>query len=452
MTRRPLVHAGVLRFGGQMLTVVPGEGTLPAVRDPPDPLAEGLPGCAEAGIVGAAAGVVGAWQAMEAIKAALGSRTVARGKLLTIDTLSNEVSCLTVVRDRSCPRAANIPGSRNRCRPPNTILNGLRRMNLPATQSPPRKAVILLSGGLDSTLAARIVRDQGIELTRSISPRRSAPAPTRPGNGGGCRSAAQEVAVGMGIPIRTVSKGEEYLEIVKHPRHGRGSAMNPCIDCRIFTLRKAKAFMEEIGASFLVTGKSWGSDRCPSGTMRCAASRAQRMRGGSSCARSPLHLPPTLPEREGWVDRETPRDHRAVPQGTDPPRGGVRDRRLPMPRGGMHADRPDLLRQGAGSPRPSPFLRDARSPPPEGGTAFPCRRDQGDRGEKRRGEPPARGTLPGRDTVYVAHSHPGPSVTLLGGSASGRLDLLSRIFTRYGKAGSVGPYEIREISPTGSDS
>jgi hypothetical protein len=55
----------------------------------------------------------------------------------------------------------------------------------------------------------------------------------------------------------------------------------------------------------------------------------------------------------------------------------------------------------------------------------------------------------GKDTVYVAHSHPGPSVMLLGGSASGRLDLLSRIFTRYSKTGSVGPYEILEISPDG---
>ncbi|MHB1039723.1 MAG: 7-cyano-7-deazaguanine synthase, partial [Desulfobacteria bacterium] len=111
-------------------------------------------------------------------------------------------------------------------------------MNLPSTLSPPRKAVILLSGGLDSTLAARIVRDQGIELhaIHFTSPFCTCSHKT-PGNGGGCRSAAQEVAVGMGIPIRTVSKGEEYLEIVKHPRHGRGSAMNPCIDCRIFTLR-----------------------------------------------------------------------------------------------------------------------------------------------------------------------------------------------------------------------
>ena len=132
-------------------------------------------------------------------------------------------------------------------------------MNATAPLPIPRKAVILLSGGLDSTLAARIVRDQGIELhaIHFTSPFCTCSHKGQ-GNGGGCRSAAQEVAVGMGIPIRTVSKGEEYLEIVKNPRHGRGSAMNPCIDCRIFTLRKAKAFMEEIGASFLVTGEVVG--------------------------------------------------------------------------------------------------------------------------------------------------------------------------------------------------
>src|SRR3989304_3342640 len=155
-------------------------------------------------------------------------------------------------------------------------------MNPRATVAASRKAVILLSGGLDSTLAARILRDQGIELhaIHFTSPFCTCSRKAS-GNGGGCRSAAQAVAVEMGIPIRTVPKGEEYLEIVKSPRHGRGTAMNPCIDCRIFTLRKAKAFMEEIGASFLVTGGG--------GVLRPPSAR---------------HLPPTLPEREGWVDRE----------------------------------------------------------------------------------------------------------------------------------------------------
>ena len=178
-------------------------------------------------------------------------------------------------------------------------------MTLAATLSPPRKAVILLSGGLDSTLAARIVRDQGIDLhaIHFTSPFCTC-SHKAPGSGGGCRSAAQEVAVGMGIPIKTVSKGEEYLEIVKHPRHGRGSAMNPCIDCRIFTLRKAKAFMEEIGASFLVTGEVVGQR--PMSQRDDALRGIEKHSGCGGIILRPLsarHLPPTLPDEPNHAGR-----------------------------------------------------------------------------------------------------------------------------------------------------
>jgi molybdopterin/thiamine biosynthesis adenylyltransferase len=109
VTGRPLVHAGVLRFGGQMLTVVPGAGPCLRCVIPRIPARKDSPGCAEAGIVGAAAGVVGAWQAMEAIKLLSFAAPSTGGKLLTIDTLSNEVSSLTVVRDRACPACGEHP-------------------------------------------------------------------------------------------------------------------------------------------------------------------------------------------------------------------------------------------------------------------------------------------------------------------------------------------------------
>src|SRR5512143_1500766 len=109
VTGRPLVHAGVLRFGGQMLTVVPGAGPCLRCVIPRIPSRKDSPGCAEAGIVGAAAGVVGAWQAMEAIKLLSGSAPSQGGELLTIDTLSNEVSRLSVARDRSCPVCGEHP-------------------------------------------------------------------------------------------------------------------------------------------------------------------------------------------------------------------------------------------------------------------------------------------------------------------------------------------------------
>jgi len=325
-------------------------------------------------------------------------------------------------------------------------------MNLPVPLHAPRKAVVLLSGGLDSTLAARIVLDQGIELhaIHFTSPFCTC-SHKAGGNGNGCRSAAQEVAVGMGIPIRTVSKGEEYLEIVKRPRHGRGSAMNPCIDCRIFTLRKAKAFMEEIGASFLVTGEVLGQ--------RPMSQRDDALRGiekHSGCAGiilrplCALHLPPTLPEREGWVDREkmlaiTGRSRKEQIRLAEEFKIGD----YPCPAGGcMLTDRTfsikvrDLLdHHPSFGMHEVLLLKAGRHFRVRGMKAIVAKSEE----ENRRLEALCRG----RDTVYTAHSHPGPSVALLGGSEEDRLDLLSRIFTRYGKAGSVGPYELREISPGG---
>jgi len=325
-------------------------------------------------------------------------------------------------------------------------------MSAPAPRFAPRKAVILLSGGLDSTLAARILREQGIELhaIHFTSPFCTC-SHKASGNGGGCRSAAQVVAGEMGIPIRTVSKGEEYLEIVKFPRHGRGSAMNPCIDCRIFTLVKAKAFMEEIGASFLVTGEVVGQ--------RPMSQREDALRGienRSGCAGIVLrplsahHLPPTLPEREGWVDREKllaiagrSRKEQIRLAGEF----GIDD--YPCPAGGcMLTDRTFSIKvrdlfdhQPSFGMHEVLLLKAGRHFRVGGIKAIVAKSEE----ENRRLENLCRG----RDTVYVAHSHPGPSVTLLGGSASDRLDLLSRIFTRYSKAGSVGRYEIREISPDG---
>jgi molybdopterin/thiamine biosynthesis adenylyltransferase len=109
VTGRPLVHAGVLRFGGQLLTVVPGRGPCLRCLIAEIPPRKDSPGCAEAGIVGAAAGVVGAGQAMEAIKLLAGIPSPAPGTLLTVDTLTGEVSRLAMPRDPSCPACGESP-------------------------------------------------------------------------------------------------------------------------------------------------------------------------------------------------------------------------------------------------------------------------------------------------------------------------------------------------------
>ncbi|HJX60275.1 MAG TPA: hypothetical protein VJ462_03205, partial [Thermodesulfobacteriota bacterium] len=116
------------------------------------------------------------------------------------------------------------------------------------------KAIALLSGGLDSTLATKMVLDLGIELEALNFLTVFCTCTTR----GETCLASQKAVSALGIPLKVLNVSEEYLHVVKSPRHGYGSNMNPCIDCRIFMMKKAKAYMEEIGASFIVTGEVLG--------------------------------------------------------------------------------------------------------------------------------------------------------------------------------------------------
>lgn len=113
------------------------------------------------------------------------------------------------------------------------------------------KAVVLLSGGLDSNLSTRLVLNQKIEV--------EAVAIKTPfcdfDCGKGCGHRVKEVAESLGIRLKTVYFGDEYLAMLKNPKHGFGSGMNPCIDCRAMMYKAAKEHMETIGASYLVTGE-----------------------------------------------------------------------------------------------------------------------------------------------------------------------------------------------------
>ncbi len=95
------------------------------------------------------------------------------------------------------------------------------------------KAVGLLSGGLDSTLAARLMLEQGIEV-RALN--FVSPFCQCTGKNAGCASVIRAVKQLGNIPLKRVYLGEEYLQMVRHPRHGYGRGMNPCIDCRIMKI------------------------------------------------------------------------------------------------------------------------------------------------------------------------------------------------------------------------
>ena len=123
-----------------------------------------------------------------------------------------------------------------------------------------KKAISLLSGGLDSVLATKVILEQGIQV---VALHFTSPFCTCNKGNGGCGLRAVSAAKELGIRVVVRTKGLEYMEIVKAPLHGYGKNMNPCIDCRIFILKKAKGIMEEEGASFIITGEVLGQRRCP---------------------------------------------------------------------------------------------------------------------------------------------------------------------------------------------
>jgi hypothetical protein len=165
-----------------------------------------------------------------------------------------------------------------------------------------RKALALLSGGLDSTLAVKVLMEQGIEVEALNF---TSPFCTCTGKNAGCKSEAIRVADEFGIPIKVMHKGLDYLEVVRSPRHGYGKGMNPCVDCRIFLLKKAKEYMAESGADFVITGEVLGQR--PMSQRRDSLHIIERESGLEGLLLRPLsarHFPPTIPEQKGWIDRE----------------------------------------------------------------------------------------------------------------------------------------------------
>ncbi len=174
-----------------------------------------------------------------------------------------------------------------------------------------RRAVALISGGLDSMLAAKVIINQGVKVeginfftgfcieghTRSI--RNNKPSNEKKHN-------ALWVAEQLGIKLRIIDVVEEYKEIVLNPKHGYGANLNPCLDCKIFMVNKTLAtdILNNGNFDFIITGEVVGQ-RPKSQRKETMPLIAREFEANDRLLRplSAQLLPPTLPEREGWVSR-----------------------------------------------------------------------------------------------------------------------------------------------------
>lgn len=164
------------------------------------------------------------------------------------------------------------------------------------------RAVGLVSGGLDSVLAAKALIDQGIKV---IGVHFITPFNVTPWEKESSGNIIEEQAAEIGFQYYPCYLGREYIELIKNPRWGHGSQINPCIDCHIYFLRKAKEIMEDEGAQFVFTGEVTGQR--PMSQNRPTLRMIEKRSGLEGYLLRPLcakKLEPTIPEDLGWVNRE----------------------------------------------------------------------------------------------------------------------------------------------------
>ena len=322
-----------------------------------------------------------------------------------------------------------------------------------------RKAVALISGGLDSLLAAKVMLEQGVHVeginfftgfcveghTHAIRKKDKA----KPKRNNALWSAEQ-----LGIKLHIIDIVEDYKEVLLNPKHGYGANMNPCLDCKIFMVHKALEWMEKNGFDFIITGEVIGqrpmSQRADTMPVVANESGAEDRLLRPLCAKN---LPPTLPEREGWVDRErlygfsgrTRKPQMALArqfgfEDYASPAGGccfltdeAYSRKLVdlwQGRGSREYEMDDIMLLKVGRhirPRPNFKLIVGRE---EGENKF----------------------LEGYRKLFIhlyTTSHPGPLVLLDGDVGDDDIELAARITARYGKGRSAEKATVEVVFPGG---
>lgn len=158
------------------------------------------------------------------------------------------------------------------------------------------KALALFSGGLDSALAVKVVKDQGIEVIALNFVSHFF---------GGKNEKAEKMAEQLGIKLEYIDFKKRHTDMMQHPVYGRGKNMNPCIDCHSLMFKIAGELLEEYDAQFVISGEVLGQR--PMSQNSAALEKVKSLSGMDELILRPLSaklLPPSKAELEGWVDRE----------------------------------------------------------------------------------------------------------------------------------------------------
>ncbi len=156
------------------------------------------------------------------------------------------------------------------------------------------KVIVLLSGGLDSMLAAKLLKNQGIEVIgiSFITPFFGS-------------KKAKVAAKKIGIKLIEKDITKEHLKMLKNPPHGYGKTMNPCIDCHSLMIAKAWEEAKKIKAQFVATGEVLGER--PFSQNKQALDIVAKESGVNGYLLRPLSaklLKPTIPEEKGWIEKD----------------------------------------------------------------------------------------------------------------------------------------------------
>lgn len=287
------------------------------------------------------------------------------------------------------------------------------------------RALAMISGGLDSSLAAKLIKDQGIEVI------------------GICFKSyffnednAKKMCEQIGIRLEVVDFSEEHFKMVKHPKHGWGKNMNPCIDCHAMMMKYSGKLLEDFDADFIITGEVL--NQRPMSQNKQALNTVKNESGFKDKILRPLcalNLEPTEMELQGLVDRNkllklSGRSRK--PQMELAKKWGITD--YPSPAGGCRLTEPNyslrlkeaLDRKGDLTEKEILLLRYGRHFITPSGTKIIVSRT-GDEGNE------IKSLLDKNDTLFLSVSHMGAIGVIEGEASKEDAELAAKITARYGK-------------------